>query len=410
MLILKAVVSYRSIPKILNLFSQESTSNIKWIPHFTSTINWIGRVGVGVLKDVSPMKEDWIAIIDHSINVGTKKLLVVLRVKMDSIYKKGSAIKLEDCECIGLKICEVVNGESTSKDLKEIFDKVGTPKAIIKDTDATLNKGVSLFSKENKDSVLSIDDISHVVANALKKEFENDKDYKTFTKMLKNSSARLRNTAIAFLTPPKQRTKARFQNVSRLGKWGEKMMTVFSKRGRAKKGSILEKLRQVFPQFTKLRPFIERFAQTTAITSKVMETLKNRGLDKLTYQECKLYLQELPKNSITKKRLNAWLDKHIKIQENLNSEIPMIVSSDIIESLFGKFKYMIEKSPQGEMNRAVLIIPSLCGEMDELKITKALETTKQKDLKEWLDENVGKTFKLKRKEFLEDIQKVGNVY
>jgi hypothetical protein len=41
----------------------------------------------------------------------------------------------------------------------------------------------------------------------------------------------------------------------------------------------------------------------------------------------------------------------------------MPISSDIIESLFGKFKHTIEKSPQSEMNHSILIIPLLCGKI-----------------------------------------------
>jgi hypothetical protein len=54
------------------------------------------------------LSQPWLAIIDHSIDIGTKKVLVVLRVPMDILSKKGKAIQLKDCECIGLKISEIV--------------------------------------------------------------------------------------------------------------------------------------------------------------------------------------------------------------------------------------------------------------------------------------------------------------
>jgi hypothetical protein len=175
---------------------------VNWIPHFTSTINWIGRVGVGMLKEIEKIEKPWIAIIDHSINIGTKKLFVVLRIETDVLYKRDKAVTLEDCECIGLKICEVVNGESVKKDLEEVFQISGNPNAIIKDTDYTLNKGVRLYSETQKDPILLIEDISHVVAKSLKKEFEETKSYKQFTKLIKDGSARIRNTNIAFLMTP----------------------------------------------------------------------------------------------------------------------------------------------------------------------------------------------------------------
>ena len=71
-----------------------------------------------MLKQIEKVTIPWIAIIDHSINIGTKKLLVVLRVEISVLSDRGRAISLEDCECIGMKICEVVNGDTVSKDFK----------------------------------------------------------------------------------------------------------------------------------------------------------------------------------------------------------------------------------------------------------------------------------------------------
>lgn len=404
---LSGVVSYRSIPKILNLLNNQTNMQMDWIPHFTSTINWISRVGVGMLKEIGKIKEPWIAIIDHSINIGTKKLFVVLQIKVDILYKRDKAVSLEDCECIGLKVCDVVNGESVKSDLEEVFKIAGNPSAIIKDTDYTLNKGVALYNKTQEKPILLIEDISHIVAKSLKKEFEQTKSYKKFTKLISDGSARIRNTNIAFLTPPKLRNKARFQNVSRLGKWGEKMMEHFNIRGRAKKGSILEKLRLAFPAFSKLKPFILNFSKTTSVTSQVMKRLKNRGLEQSTYNDCKLMLKELPKSSRTAKLLRDWLDKHLEIQKEL-SPYPMPISSDIIESLFGKFKYIIEKSPQSDMNHSILIIPLLCGKISGHRILNALNSVSQKELEEWKKKHIGKTMRMKRIDFLnQNIQKVG---
>jgi hypothetical protein len=48
-------------------------------------INWTLRLGLGMFKQVKPICESWIAIIDHSIDIGTKKALIVSRVKMDAL-------------------------------------------------------------------------------------------------------------------------------------------------------------------------------------------------------------------------------------------------------------------------------------------------------------------------------------
>ena len=150
LLTLNAVVSYRSVPRILELFKSKTNYSVGWVPHFTSVINWSLRLGLGLLAQIQTIAKPWVAIIDHSIDIGTKKALVVLRVEVDTLSKRGSAIRLEDCECIGLTVSDKVTGNTICPELEEIFTRVGNPVAIIKDRDATLNKGVRLWSDQQE--------------------------------------------------------------------------------------------------------------------------------------------------------------------------------------------------------------------------------------------------------------------
>ncbi len=162
-------------------------------------------------------------------------------MKLDALSKRGAAIRLEDCECIGLKIREKVNGESIAMDLEEIFMRAGTPKGIVKDCDATLRKGVRLW-------------------------------------------------------PGRQR---------------------------------------------------------------------------------------------------RWLARHMDIRRQMTA-LPLLASSDIIESLFGNFKHIIERSPQAGMNRTALLIPALCGSLDKTTITQALSRASHHDLQMWERENIPYTVRRKR--------------
>jgi len=400
-LVLQAVVSYRSVPRILNLFNTTTPLQLSWIPHFTSVINWSLRLGLGLLKQVAPISQPWVAIIDHSIDIGTKKALVVLRVSLDALSQRQGAIRLTDCECIGLKICEKVNGDSISQDLEEIFNRSGIPKGIIKDCDYTLQKGVRLYAKKQPDTIPVIEDIGHVMASALKAQFEESSGYKHFTTLAANGAKRLRQTDLAFLIPPKLRSKGRFQSVGKIGKWGEKMLDVLAVKGRAKKGSVLAKLRAALPGFCSSRAFIQCFAKTASVTSQVMALLKNRGLDQDSYEQCQQLAEQLPRNSKVKKRLLTWLEYHIEIQREITT-LPLLVSSDIIESLFGNFKHIIERSPQADMNRTTLLIPALCGKRDEITIAQALSKTCHGDLKCWEQENIPYTMQKKRQAFFLD--------
>ena len=398
---MNAVVSYRSVPRILELFQSKTNYSVGWVPHFTSVINWSLRLGLGLLTKVQAITKPWVAIIDHSIDIGTKKALVVLRVEVDALSQRGSAIRLEDCECIGLTVSDKVTGDTLCLELEAIFNHAGKPVAIIKDRDATLNKGVRLWSDQQENPAPTIDDIGHTIATALKAQFEKLDIYKRFTALVSHGAKCLRQTELAFLMPPKLRSKGRFQSIGQLGEWAEKMLNVFAVKGQAEEGSQLAKLRKAFPHFSQSRDFIVRFASTTKIISQVMEILKNKGLDKTTYKQCLELSRKLPRNSKVKKCLQTWLKKNFTLQKKLTS-LPLLVSSDIIESLFGNFKHIIERSPQADMNRTVLLIPALCGTLTDTTVTQALRQAPQADIEAWEKKHIAYTVRKKRHAFFND--------
>ena len=79
----------------------------------------------------------------------------------------------------------------------------------------------------------TIDDIGHTIATALKAQFEKLDIYKRFTALISQGAKCLRQTELAFLMPPKLRSKGRFQSIGKLGEWAEKMLHVFAVNGQA---------------------------------------------------------------------------------------------------------------------------------------------------------------------------------
>ena len=88
--------------------------------------------------------------------------------------------------------------------------------------------------------------------------------------------------------------------------------------------------------------------------------------------------------------------------------MPLLVSSDIIESLFGKFKHIIERSPVAEINRMALVIPTLCGgRVDSEQVELAFTQVKHREISEWEEANIATTLRKQRRIFMQDIQNTG---
>ena len=246
LMVIEGIVSFRAVPRIWGVLRRLGWINIQ-IPHFTSVIHWTLRAGMAIFNAISHMNDPWLAIIDCSIDIGTRKALVVLRVPLSALYQRESAIGLQNCECIGLKIATRWNGQLIKDALVEIFGKAGMPRGIIKDGGTDLNKGVQLYREGNgTKQVRVIDDVGHVAANALKAEFAKRSVFAKFLEIVRKGAARIRQTDLAWLLPPKIRTKGRFQGITELAQWAEKLLNLMGGQGRAKENSKLSMLRTAF--------------------------------------------------------------------------------------------------------------------------------------------------------------------
>jgi hypothetical protein len=223
--------------------------------------------------------------------------------------------------------------------LDAIFNQAGMPNAIIKDGDHTPQKGVRLWSEKQGLEIPVIADIGHSMATTPKQQFEKTASYKRFTALITQGANRLRQTGLAFLIPPKLRSKGRFQSVNTLGKWADKTLDVFAVQSRAKKGGLLANKHAALPGFLLLNLLSDVLQAPPKWSRKLWESLKTKALIKSamgTVISSRKHCQKIPK---PKKHLQKWLRQHLDIQKQL-TDLPLLVSSDIIESLSGNFKHI----------------------------------------------------------------------
>lgn len=388
------IVSFRSVPRIMRIFQPLLRTKVR-IPHFTSVINWTLRAGIAIFSNVSTLSEPWLALIDCSIDIGTRKALVVLRVKLSALHHKKSAIGLGECECIGMEISHSWNGQLVSEALTRVFEKTGLPVAIIKDGGTDLKKGVDPLCERNPDKKIHlIDDVGHFTANLLKALFAGTKAFTTFLKIVSTGAARIRQTNLAWLLPPKIRTKGRFQGITGVANWAQKLLTMTSRKGNPTSDPDATKARNAFVGLAKLRPFLTRFCNVCSIAELFLELMKTKGLNENTYAAAKDILVQLPARSLLRTRLSGWLEKHINIYRLIgNCNLSLPVSSDPIESLFGKFKTIIQRNPQAELNRLMFVIPLLCGNHSLASIDHALTQCSHAQMLTFIQNNVPETLR-----------------
>jgi len=246
-----------------------------------------------------------------------------------------------------------------------------------------------------------IDDVGHVAANALKAEFAERSTFSKFLEIVRKGAARIRQTDLAWLLPPKIRTKGRFQGITELAQWAVKLLNLIGGQGRSKENSELGMLRTAFRGLSQLRLFLGQFGATCRVTEQFLKLLKLKGLNQATCSEAKTLLKQLPERSKVHARLSSWLDRHLHIQCRLAiGQLPLLVSSDAIESLFGKFKTIVQRNPQAELNRLVYIIPLLCGIHTSAQIDLALRGCSHGKMLDQLEQTIPPTLRQQRHRIL----------
>ena len=367
---------------------------MSWVPHFTTAIGWALRLGLHRLQQAQRhLDEQWVCIADFTIQIGCKKALIVLRVPVSAL-SQGKALTLKQVDVIGLSLGETWNGERVKTVLLSLFQRCGWPSHVVSDCGSDMKKGIvdALLEAPNRASWIS--DVTHFVANALKHYYAKLFLFQQFQTFCTRIRPRLQQTKFAFLLPPKARAKGRFLSVSRQAEWGLQTLAYLEAKERARAPEATA-LAQALRGLKSFKLFLMTFVRNTTCLNEVMKIVKTQGLSAASMQACQERLGDLPARSLIRKEVSHYLQHYLPVVEL--SASPLLGSSDVIESLIGKAKQRLEAQGRNELNKSILLIPCMCGELTQDLVAEALTTVRVQDVTTWVSENVGDTMQAKRR-------------
>ena len=200
---------------------------------------WLLRLGVYLLQHVPQKRTDWVWIMDHTLQWGTARCLVVLGVCEAHLATHGFRLGHTDVCVLALEVVEQSDGVVVHQQLVALAQRVGVPRQIVSDHGSDLAKGIRLFRQEHPE-VLDTYDITHKMACLLKGLLEPDASWQAFVRQCGAVGARLRQTAGSFLLPPTLRSKARYMNLETLLCWAERMQGLATPEGATRLATALQ--------------------------------------------------------------------------------------------------------------------------------------------------------------------------
>jgi hypothetical protein len=368
-------------------------------PAYTTIRLWLLKIGLYKLNCSKYSPSGWFFIVDTSIQMGSQKCVAVLGIKNTDLYEDFCP-SLDDAEVLVLKPLCNCPGEVINQLLEEAVTVTNAlPLAIISDQGSENKKGGRIFV-ENHPKTVHVFDISHKINICLKKELSQDPVWLVFKTDATASVQTLKLSPIAYLAPPRQRTKDRMHSAFYLIEWGINLLQFLD----SEKINDLTAMDRARIEWVKKYQFsLQNYQFFKEVCEHALDCVHEEGYFSSIGERFSIRVEHklISKND---HRLIEFIDKIKAILQMEGEKIPgkshYLGSSEILESLFGKFKYIEDNHATSGLSSLVLAIPALVGKLDTSIIKEALEAISVNDVDQWIKEEMGQTYlSLRRQAF-----------
>ena len=433
------------------------------VPASTTVLNWCCRLGLGVLRRPPPRRDDWIFVIDHTVALGTLKCFVVLGIPASRLPETDYSPRHGDMTVLAVEVAATSTGGQVVAVLERVSARTGMPVQIVCDHGSDLRKGIALFRRQAPNCVETYD-ISHAVATQLKAHWRGDAHWQRFLQQAGNTLSHFQQTDVAFLLPPRQRTKARYMAIDAHIDWAQRLIgyrdqgdfsligrpCVFSANAWARLCAVQGKRRigplrvligqcydtraalsdalrahgveapderddafwrladqgyarflEAFDWVLAYRGVLPQWAQTISVSKTVQTLLKTQGLSRTTPDAVKAELSAQEPLAAPVAAFRTRLLEHIEQEATkLPVGVTWLASSDIIESVFGHYKAFTARGPLKEVGRMVLLIPAFLSVPTAPVIREAMASVRSIDVEQWVQNHLGTSMLARRRRAL----------
>lgn len=399
-LVLEYALSMNSATKVLDLMFE-----LKRRPSINTGKMWMLKVGYFNLMQKKEEAKDWIWIIDHSIQIGKEKCLVILAIRAINL-PKTRALKYEDMDIIELKPVEKSTGEIVYEQLEKAKGKTGTPRVIVSDMGSDIKCGIRKFKEKNQETV-HIYDLKHKIALLVRDILESDESWSQFRKLSNTLIRKLQNTTFAGYRPPRQREKARYMNIEPLVRWGKSILVKKEILGKIEKKNDDElKLSILLEDVSKFEEDIKVWDEMVRFISLIERFMNIHYFQNNSYEKfLELHSDKLEKIETNRAKLLAsQILNFIKEQQEVcKKDERLLHSSEILESLFGKFKFLEKEQSKSSFTNLLLSIGAMVSKTTQSTILTALETVTIPMIDAWSKSKIGITIQAQKKELYSHI-------
>ena len=361
-------------------------------PSFWTVRLWVLRLGLYELRRPKERAADWVFIVDATIAVGQHKAVAVLGVRLAQMQEQGFNLGHQDVTILEIRIVSRCNGAVVQEALVSASQAAGVPQAVVSDGGSDVKSGVALFAEDHPQVVWHYD-LSHRLALLLEKELGGQPWWGAFITQTARCRQCCQQTAWSHLLPPALRIKARWLGVKPVVSWARKVID-WSRRHRPADPVF----GQLFGWLEAYAKPLEQAAQMLTVVEETSRVIKHQGLNRRTVSQCERKLNRFKLKGLPRKLANMTMAFLWGQAAATRRGQTHLCSSDVLESLFGKYKALVQRSPLHAITEAVLHLAALTASRSQAVIRQAMESVSSAEVHAWFKENGEPTLLAKRRQ------------
>ena len=396
-MVLSAATSIRSAAAVLELPAGRLPF-LAQAPCANSGRSWLLRIGLFQLTCDQEQADDWVWMMDHTLQLGPYKCLIILGIRL-SAWDSERPLRHEDMTLLNLTPMQQSSGERVYEQLRATVEKTGVPRAVVSDEGSDLKRAMQFFQQDHPD-VRHQHDMKHKNALLLKKELTRDPRWGEFVTQANRTKLGTTQTALAFLNPPGLKSKARYMNLDTLVRWAARTLCYLDACDKAPDRSVdRRKLREKLAWLRSYRPALKRWSELLAV-ARAAEKIVHGGIHASICDELRAELEPLvttPAARRMRRRVLAFLADQ---SAGMSVGERLIGSTEVLESVIGKYKRVQSCHSKGDMTAMLLSIGAMLGRRTTSGIKQALEVIRSADVDTWCSDHLGITLQSQRRRAL----------
>jgi len=340
--------------------------------------------------------ENLVIMVDHSNQIGTEKVLVVLGVNARALPESGNALTHEHVRVLEVKPGSQWKTTDMEQEYQSLADRYGTPRAVLVDGAVELRDGAKCLKNQRGDTIV-LRDFKHYAANVMKSLLGKDERFQEVGGKLGKTRSAIQQTELAHLTPPSPKQKARFMNLASTIRWMTMIVWLLKNPdAQAREGISDERMQEKLGWVEHYADDIAVWQECQSVVSASLTFINEHYLFRGAADALRSVIGdslEYGKSQELAKRLIDFVhnaEQHLRAGERL----PM--STEILESIFGLYKQLERQHSKSGFTSLLACLPALLKPTTPDGVRDAFDRVSAKDVKTWVKKHFGSTVTSRR--------------